>query len=179
MITFAKGVTSGYAPLGGVIVRDHLAEPFRAGTASFLHGITFGGHPVSCAVALANLDVMAKEDLPGRVRHYESDFRSMLESLTDLPLVAEVRGTGYFYAIELTNEGKAFGAAECEWLIRKFLSHRLLELGLICRTDDRGDPVVQFSPPLVAGPDEFDFIGATLRQVLVEAWKELEAGAAR
>lgn len=173
MITFAKGATSGYAPLGGVLVSDRLAEPFLEGTNSFLHGITFGGHPVSCAVALANLDLMEREDLPGRVRHHEGDFRSALEGLLDLPIVAEVRGAGYFYGIELTKDGVAFGDDECEWLIRRFLSSRLLELGLICRADDRGDPVIQLSPTLVAGPAEFDGIASILRQSLQEAWKEL------
>ncbi len=174
MITFAKGVTSGYAPLGGVMISDRLAEPFMGHAESFLHGITFGGHPVSCAVALANLDIMEREDLPGRVQGLESEFRSSLETLTDLPIVREVRGMGFFYGIELTKNGADFSDAECEWLIRGFLSKRLLELGLICRADDRGDPVIQLSPSLVAGGDEFDLISATLHQVLLEAWKELD-----
>jgi adenosylmethionine-8-amino-7-oxononanoate aminotransferase len=174
MITFAKGVTSGYAPLGGVMVSDRLAEPFLAEGTSFLHGITFAGHPVSCAVALANLDVMTKEDLPGRVLELEGDFQASLDTLTDLPIVREVRGMGYFYGIELTRNGADFSDAECEWLIRGYLSKRLLELGLICRADDRGDPVIQLSPSLVAGQDEFDTISSTLHQVLLEAWKELD-----
>jgi adenosylmethionine-8-amino-7-oxononanoate aminotransferase len=173
MLTFAKGITSGYAPLGGVLVSDRLAEPFLAGNA-FLHGITFGGHPVSCAVALANLDLMAKEDLPGRVQGLEGEFHSALNHLTDLPIVREVRGMGYFYGIELTKNGTDFSDEECDWLIRGFLSNRLLELGLICRADDRGDPVIQLSPSLVAGPEEFDTIAATIHQVLLEAWKELD-----
>jgi adenosylmethionine-8-amino-7-oxononanoate aminotransferase len=174
MITFAKGVTSGYAPLGGVMVSDRIAAPFLEQGASFLHGITFAGHPVSCAVALANLDIMEREDLPGRVRSLEGELRSRLEELTDLPIVSEVRGMGYFYGIELTRNGSPFSEQESEWLIRGFLSRRLLELGLICRADDRGDPVIQLSPSLVAGPDEFDVISSTLRQVLLEAWKELD-----
>jgi hypothetical protein len=174
MITFAKGITSGYSPLGGVMVSDRIAAPFLEQGASFLHGITFAGHPVSCAVALANLDIMEREDLPGRVRSLEGQFRSRLDALTDLPIVAEVRGKGYFYGIELARSGSAFSAAEREWLVRGFLSKRLLELGLICRADDRGDPVIQLSPALVAGPDDFDVIASTLHQVLLEAWKELD-----
>ncbi|MEX2294339.1 MAG: aspartate aminotransferase family protein [Acidimicrobiales bacterium] len=174
MITFAKGITSGYAPLGGVMVSDRLAAPFLEQGASFLHGITFAGHPVSCAVALANLDVMEREDLPGRVRSLEGEFRSRLDELSDLPIVSEIRGMGYFYGIELTRNGGVFSDAESEWLIRGFLSKRLLELGLICRADDRGDPVIQLSPSLVSGEEEFDLISSTLRQVLVEAWKELD-----
>jgi adenosylmethionine-8-amino-7-oxononanoate aminotransferase len=173
LLTFAKGVTSGYAPLGGLLVSDKVAEPFLHSTSSFLHGLTFAGHPVSCAVALANLDLMAREDLPGRVRSLEGEFRATLETLTDLPIVAEVRGMGYFYGIELTKDGAEFSDEECEWLIRRFLSRRLLELGLICRADDRGDPVIQLSPPLIAGPDEFELITSVLHQALVEAWKEL------
>ena len=173
MITFAKGVTSGYAPLGGVLISDRIAAPFLDSTASFLHGITFAGHPVSCAVALANLDVMEREGLPARVQSLEGDFRASLDTLSDLPIVSEVRGMGFFYGIELTKGGESFSDDECEWLIRRFLSGRLLELGLICRADDRGDPVIQLSPPLIIGQDEFDFITATLRQALVEAWKEL------
>jgi adenosylmethionine-8-amino-7-oxononanoate aminotransferase len=174
MITFAKGATSGYAPLGGVIARDFLAEPFLQDDRSFLHGITFGGHPVSCAVGLANLDLMEREDLPGRVRANEDAFRASLETLLDLPIVAEIRGMGYFYGVEMTRAGEEFTAEQCEWLIRRFLGRRLFELGLICRADDRGDPVIQLSPPLVAGPEEFDQIASILRQALMEAWKELE-----
>ena len=145
MLTFAKGVTSGYAPLGGVLVSDRLAEPFLTAGTSFLHGITFGGHPVSCAVALANLDVMAREDLPGRVLGLEDEFRAALDGLTDLPIVREVRGMGYFYGIELTKNGTDFSDDECDWLIRGFLSNRLLELGpdLPCRRPGRpGHPAL-------------------------------------
>ena len=100
IITFAKGVTSGYSPLGGMIVRDEIMEPFLSGTATFLHGITFAGHPVSTAVALANLDVFESEDLLGNVRKNEAGFRATLEKLHDLPIVGDVRGAGYFYGIE-------------------------------------------------------------------------------
>ena len=174
MITFAKGVTSGYSPLGGVMVSDRLAQPFLEADSSFLHGITFAGHPVSCAVALANLDVMEREDLAGRVQDLEPELRASLDTLEDLPIVREVRGMGYFYGIELTKDGTDFTADERGWLIRSFLAPRLLELGLVCRADDRGDPVIQLSPPLVAGPDEFDRMTVTIRQALMEAWKELD-----
>ncbi|MEX2552699.1 MAG: aspartate aminotransferase family protein [Actinomycetota bacterium] len=173
MITFAKGATSGYAPLGGVVVSDRIAEPFLSGTTSFVHGLTFGGHPVCCAVALANIDLMEREDLSGRVKTFEHDFRGQLETLLDLPIVSEVRGMGYFYGIEMTKGGENFTAKECEWLIRRFLSRRLLEMGLICRADDRGDPVIQLSPPLIAGPAEFEQMTDIIRRALEEAWKKL------
>jgi adenosylmethionine-8-amino-7-oxononanoate aminotransferase len=173
MITFAKGVTSGYSPLGGVIVGESIVEPFLQAGTSFVHGLTFGGHPVSCAVALANIDVMEREDLIGRVRTHEGAFRAALDTLLDLPIVSEIRGMGYFYGVELTCDGRPFDDAQREWLVRRFLTRRLLECGLHCRADDRGDPVIQLSPPLVAGPEEFEQIRAILRQVVEEAWKEL------
>lgn len=174
MLTFAKGVTSGYAPLGGTLVSDRIAAPFEGQKNSFLHGVTFGGHPVSCAAALANLDIMERDDLPGRARAHEGAFRSALEGhLLDLPIVAEVRGMGYFYGIELTNDGEYFTDDQCEWLIRGFLSPELLRNGLICRADDRGDPVIQLSPALVAGPEQFEEIAVAIRPTLESAWKEL------
>ena len=176
IIIFAKGVTSGYAPLGGMITSDALMEPFREGTASFLHGVTFAGHPVSCAVALANLDVFEKEDLLGNVRAHEAAFRDTLEKLTDLPIVGDVRGDGYFYGIELVKDKgtrETFTDEESERLLRGFLSHALFDAGLVCRTDDRGDPVVQLSPPLICGQEHFDEMEQILRSVLSQAWTRI------
>jgi adenosylmethionine-8-amino-7-oxononanoate aminotransferase len=176
IITCAKGITSGYSPLGAMLCRDFLAEPFEKGTASFTHGFTFAGHPVSCAVAMANLDLFDKEDLLGNVRANEAELRSRLESLADIPIVGEVRGAGYFYAIELVKDRDTkagFSDEESESLLRGFLSGRLFEAGLICRADDRGDPVIQLSPPLVCGPEQFDQIETTLRTVLTEAYARL------
>jgi adenosylmethionine-8-amino-7-oxononanoate aminotransferase len=172
IITCAKGLTSGYSPLGAMLCRDYLAEPFLSGTASFTHGFTFAGHPVSCAVALANLDIFDTENLLAHVREHEGELRSGLESLADIPIVGDVRGAGYFHAIELVKDRdtrESFSAEESESLLRGFLSGRLFEAGLICRADDRGDPVIQLSPPLVCGPEQFDEICSTLRTVLTEA----------
>ena len=176
IITFAKGVTSGYSPLGGMIVRDHLMEPFLDGTATFLHGITFAGHPVSAAVALANLDVFEADNLLGNVRANESGFRATLSKLLDLPIVGDVRGDGYFYGIELVKDKatkETFSDEESERLLRGFLSHALFDAGLVCRADDRGDPVVQLAPPLIIGQSEFDEIEQILRSVLTEASSRL------
>ncbi|HSL56507.1 MAG TPA: aspartate aminotransferase family protein [Acidimicrobiales bacterium] len=176
MITSAKGLTSGYSPLGALIVSERIAEPFTGEGAMFLHGITFGGHPVSCAVALANLDIFEREDLLAHVSANESVFRAALDDLSDLPIVGDIRGTGYFYGIELVKDRdtrESFTGEEAEWLLRGFLSKRLLELGLHCRADDRGDPVVQLAPPLIAGPDEFDKISGILRTALTEAMAEM------
>jgi adenosylmethionine-8-amino-7-oxononanoate aminotransferase len=172
VITFAKGVTSGYAPLGGMLVSERLMEPFTSGTNTFLHGVTFAGHPVSTAVALANLDVFEKEDVLGNVQANEGGFRAALESLADLPIVGDVRGAGYFYGIELVKDKatkETFDDDECERLLRGFLSPALFDAGLVCRADDRGDPVVQLAPPLICTQEHFDEIAGILRAVLSEA----------
>ncbi|MEU1889263.1 aspartate aminotransferase family protein [Micromonospora sp. WMMD987] len=176
IITTAKGITSGYAPLGAMIASDRLMEPFLTETGMFAHGVTFGGHPVSCAVALANLEVFAREDLIGHVRAHQDAFRSTLEKLTDLPIVGDVRGDGYFYGIELVKDKTTratFDEAESERLLRGFLSSALFAAGLYCRADDRGDPVVQLAPPLIAGQEQFDEMEQILRAVLTEAWSRL------
>jgi adenosylmethionine-8-amino-7-oxononanoate aminotransferase len=176
IITFAKGVTSGYAPLGGMLVTDQLMEPFAAGQSTFLHGVTFAGHPVSCAVAMANLDVFEKEDLLGNVRANEGAFRATLENLNDLPIVGDVRGDGYFYGIELVKDKatrETFDDDESERLLRGFLSHALFDAGLVCRADDRGDPVIQLSPPLTCTQEHFDEMEQILRNVLTEAWTKI------
>jgi adenosylmethionine-8-amino-7-oxononanoate aminotransferase len=181
MITTAKGITSAYAPLGAVIASDRVAEPFMHGQASFNHGFTFGGHPVACAVALANIEILERERLCERVREQEGTFRAMLEGLrNELPIVGDVRGAGYFHALELVKDPhtkETFGPQEAEELLRGFLSGELYRRGLICRTDDRGDPVVQLSPPLIAGEEQFEEIGAILRAVLGEAWERVQGRA--
>jgi len=176
MITFAKAVTSGYSPLGGTIVSDRVYEPFAHGQVSFPHGYTFGGHPVSAAVALENLDIFEEEGLLANVRENSPVFRSTLEKLTDLPIVGDVRGDGYFFGIELVKDKatkETFDDDESERLLRGFLSKALFDAGLYCRADDRGDPVIQLAPPLTIGPSEFDEIEQILRGVLTEAWSRL------
>lgn len=177
MITFAKGAASGYAPLGGVLCSDRIAEPFLEGKVSFAHGITFAGHPVSCAAGLKNIEIFERDSILDHVQAKEPEFRARLESLRDIPMVGDVRGAGYFYALELVKDSdtlETFNDKESEELLRGFLSPRLYEAGLICRADDRGDPIVQLAPPLVADDAEFDFIETTLRTVLTEAWKRVQ-----
>lgn len=176
MITTAKGMTSSYAPMGAVIASDRLAEPFLHGAASFTHGLTFGGHPVAAAVALANLGALASEGVLEHVRANEGALRAMLDSLRDIPIVGDVRGTGYFHAIELVPDRDSdaqFTERESEDLLRGYLSGELYERGLICRADDRGDPVIQLSPPLIAGPEQFAEIESILRPVLTEASRRI------
>jgi adenosylmethionine-8-amino-7-oxononanoate aminotransferase len=172
MITCAKGMTSGYSPIGAMIASEKLYEPFKHGSTSFLHGYTFGGHPVSSAVALENLDIFEEEKLNENVRENAPIFKATLEKLLDIPIVGDVRGAGYFYGIELVKDKatkETFNDEEAEVLLRGFLSKALFEAGIYCRADDRGDPVVQLAPPLTVGPKEFDEIEAILREVLTEA----------
>jgi adenosylmethionine-8-amino-7-oxononanoate aminotransferase len=176
IITTAKGLTSAYAPMGAVIVSDRIADPFMEGARTFTHGFTFGGHPMAAAVAMANLDVFEREDLCGHVRAKEGEFREMLEGLRELPIVGDVRGAGFFQAIELVKDQdtkETFSDDESEELLRGFMSGELYRRGLICRADDRGDPVVQLSPPLVADSEQFGEIDAVLRAVLSEAWDRI------
>jgi adenosylmethionine-8-amino-7-oxononanoate aminotransferase len=176
IVTTAKGMTSAYAPMGAVIASDRVAEPFLHARAIFNHGFTFGGHPMACAVAMANIDVMEREHINEHVLAHEGEFRDMLEGLRDLPIVGDVRGAGYFHAIELVKDRdtkQTFDAHESEELLRGFLSGALFERGLICRTDDRGDPVIQLSPPLIADREQFEEIEGILRPVLCEAWERI------
>lgn len=176
IITCAKGMTSGYSPIGAMLVSDRLMEPFLHDANSFLHGITFAGHPVSAAVALRNLEIFEGEHLLEHVRAKESEFRTKLESLADLDIVGEIRGTGFFYGIELVKDKstrETFNDEESERLLRGILTPTLFELGLICRADDRGDPVVQLSPPLVCDSEQFDEMVAILREAFEAAQRAM------
>jgi adenosylmethionine-8-amino-7-oxononanoate aminotransferase len=177
IITMAKALTSAYAPMGGLIASDKVAEPFMHGKEMFTHGFTFAGHPVAAAVAMANLDVFEREDLCGHVLRKQGELRDMLDSLREIPIVGDVRGDGFFHAIELvkdqeTKEG--FSDEESEWLLRGFLSGELFRRGLICRADDRGDPVIQLAPPLICDTEQFEEIESVLRPVLTEAWERIK-----
>ncbi len=176
IITCAKGLTSGYVPLGAMIAAERLVEPFLTGDASFAHGVTFGGHPVAAAVALTNLDIIEREDLNGHVRGNTALFRSCLDKLRDLPIVGDVRGDGFFFGIELVKDKatkETFDDAESDRLLRGFLSPALFDAGLYCRADDRGDPVVQLAPPLICDESHFQEIEQILRTVLSEAWTKI------
>ena len=176
IVTSAKGLSSSYAAIGAVIATDRVMEPFLDSTSMYSHGITFGGHPVMCAIALKNIEIMKRERIVDHVRETEGVFRGKLETLLDLPIVGDVRGTGFFYGIELVRDKdtrETFSDEECETLLRGYLSPALFDAGLICRTDDRGDPVVQISPPLVATEREMDEIVGILGDVLTEAQRRM------
>ncbi len=174
IVTCAKGLSSSYGPIGAVIARDAVMEPFLDDSSMYAHGITFGGHPVMCAIARKNLEILKRERIVEHVRDNQDVFKAKLETLLDLPIVGDVRGTGFFYAVEVVKDKEtraSFSEEECETLLRGFLTPALFDAGLICRTDDRGDPVIQISPPLVAGEAEMDEIVGILGDVLVEAGK--------
>jgi len=176
IITCAKGMTSGYSPIGAMIASDRLFAPFADGKTTFTHGYTFGGHPVSAAVALANLDIFEREGLNDHVKQTAPALRATLEKLLDLPIVGDVRGEGFFYGIELVRDKatkETFDDHQSEWLLRSFLSTALFEAGIYCRADDRGDSVVQLAPPLISDQAVFDEIEQKLRHVLSEAWRRL------
>ena len=176
LMTIAKGLSSSYAAIGAVVASDRVMEPFMQDTSMYSHGITFGGHPVMSAIALKNIEIMKRERIVEHVAETQDRFHQTLSQLLELPIVGDVRGTGFFYAIELVKDKEtreSFDDKECETLLRDFLSPQLFERGLICRADDRGDPVIQISPPLVAGQEEFDQIVSILGDTLDEAWKRL------
>jgi adenosylmethionine-8-amino-7-oxononanoate aminotransferase len=177
IVTCAKGLSSAYAAIGAVIATDTVMEPFLQERSTFMHGITFGGHPVQAAIALKNIEIMKRERIVEHVAESESAFRDTLGQLLDLPIVGDLRGAGFFWALELVRDKetrRSFTDEECETLLRGFLSPRLFERGLICRADDRGDPVIQISPPLVAGQAEFDEMTGILGDVLAEAWNRID-----
>src|SRR4051794_21278166 len=181
IVTMAKAITSAYVPMGALVASDRVAEPFMSGKEMFTHGFTFAGHPVASAVALANIDMFEREDLTGHVARKEGEFRAMLDSLRDIPIVGDIRGAGYFHAIELVKDQEtkeSFDDEESESLLRGFLSGELYRRGLICRADDRGDPVIQLSPPLICDTEQFDEIEGVLRPVLTEAAEKVQAKAA-
>jgi len=177
IITSAKGLTSGHQPVGAMLVSDRLAEPFLDNDKMFMHGFTFGGHPVGCAVAMANLDIIENEGLLQNVLDHEDEFREALEQLLDIPIVSDVRGMGYFYGIEMMADpeaGRSFNDEETEHLLRRFLSHRLDELGLLCRADSRGEPVIQLAPPIIAGSAEIERMASIAHQAVSEAAVEMQ-----
>ncbi len=177
IVTSAKGLSSAYAAIGAVIATNKVIEPFLEGTTMYAHGMTFGGHPVQAAIALKNIEIMKRERIVEGVLEQEDAFRSTLAQLCELPIVGDLRGAGFFYALELVKNKETretFSDEEAESLLRGFVSPALFDRGLICRADDRGDPVIQISPPLVAAQAQFDEMVGILGEVLAEAWERVD-----
>lgn len=162
LLTFAKGSTSGYAPLGGVLIREELAKSLLDSplAGAFTHGSTWGGHPVSTAVAVANISAMRDEDVLGNVNRLEPHFQSGLNQIRDAhSSVLEWRGTGFFYALEFTgdrNTGRELTEQQGIELVREVMPRAMRDVNLITRPDDRGATMLMLSPPLVAGQDVLD-----------------------
>ena len=176
LVTCAKGLSSAYAAIGAVIATDKVMEPFLVGERMYSHGMTFGGHPVQAAIALKNLEIMRREKIVEHVAEEQGWMHDKLAELLELPIVGDLRGTGFFYALELVKDKETretFSDEERERLLRGFLTPRMFEAGLICRADDRGDPVIQISPPLVAGHAEIEELVGILGEVLPEAWQRI------
>jgi adenosylmethionine-8-amino-7-oxononanoate aminotransferase len=179
LITFAKGLTGAHAAMGGVMISDKVADVFLDGKADYLHGITFGGHPVGSAIALGALEIYEREGILQNVLDNEPKAREMLEGLKEIPIVDDVRGMGHFFAIEVVKDQatkEPLSDAEANWLLKRVLSDRLFENGMICRLDDRSEPIVQIAPPLVADVALFEELTSILRDGLTHAAEQLETG---
>jgi adenosylmethionine-8-amino-7-oxononanoate aminotransferase len=177
MTSFAKGVTSGYLPMGGVVVNDTIASTLRENAPMFMHGSTFGGHPVSSAVAIENIAIMEREKLLQNVHDLEGHFGDELRRMAaDHPVVKEVRGMGFFWAVEINPEradGTPLEGDEYQKYFKGVVSRNLLEGGLICRFDDKDDPVIQFSPALVSDREVLSRIAEITDGALTELEKQL------
>jgi len=179
MITFAKGLTGAHFSMGGVLMHDRVAEPFLTGKADYLHGITFGGHPVGSSIALKAIEIMEREGVLDNVRANEPRVIELLNGLKDIPIVGDVRGLGHFFAIECVKDQatkEALTEEEAGWLLKDVLSDKLFENGMICRLDDRAEPFVQIAPPLVADFGLWEEIVEILRIGLSHAAEQLESG---
>jgi len=174
IITVAKGLTSAYAPMGAVLVSDRIAAPLYEDGRTLLHGVTFGGHPLCAVIALKNLEIFERDGVLENVRAREPTLRQLLESLRDLPIVGDVRGVGFFWAVELVKGGnERLDADERERVLRGYMPGALREAGLIARADDRGDAVLQIAPPLISDDAVLEEIGAGMRTVLAGAGRLL------
>src|ERR687890_2408323 len=177
MTSFAKGVTSGYSPMGGVVVREKVIRTLAENTTMFMHGSTFGGHPVSSAVALENIKIIEREKLLENVYALEGHFGDELRRMAEgHPIVKEVRGMGFFWAVEVKPEradGTPLEGHEYEKYFKGVVTKKLLEGGLICRFDDKEDPVIQFSPALVADKEIISKIAGITDDALTELEREL------
>jgi adenosylmethionine-8-amino-7-oxononanoate aminotransferase len=175
IITVAKGLTSAYAPMGAVLVSDRIAAPLYEEGRMLLHGITFGGHPLCAAIALKNLEIFTRDGVLENVRAREPKLKQLLDSLRELPIVGDVRGAGFFWAVELVKDADntRLDADERERVLRGFMPGRLREAGLIARADDRGDAVLQIAPPLISDDAVLEEIVGAMRDVLDDAGRVL------
>ncbi len=172
MITFAKGVTSGYFPLGGVMIASRLFEELRRSNhpdAMFAHGLTYSSHPIGCAVALKNLDIL-EEGLLDHARAVSGHFQASLNALEDLPLVGEVRGAGLMACVECVADRVHNNPLTLDLEVGKRIDKHCQELGLLVR------PLINMcvmSPPLTITVPQIDEMTAILRTSIRRTMDEL------
>jgi hypothetical protein len=161
--------------MGALLAGSHVVAPLVEGGKVFRHGITFGGHPLCAAIALKSIEIFEREHVLDNVRLLEGHLQSRLEELLALPIVGDVRGRGFFWAIELVKDqdGTRFDQGERDRLLRGYLPRRLRDAGIIARCDDRGDAVLQIAPPLVSDRQLLDDIVAALNEVLTDAGQHM------
>ncbi len=179
IVTFAKGLTGAHFSMGGVLMHDKVAEPFFDGRADYNNGYTFGGHPTGAVVALKTIEILERENVLGNVNSNHAVAERELKSLMDIPIVGQVRGTGHFWAIEVVRDKETkepFKGEESEDLFKNVLSEALWERGLLCRLDDRADPIIQIAPPLISEPELFGEIAAILREGLELTAARVQSG---
>ncbi|WP_327589672.1 aminotransferase class III-fold pyridoxal phosphate-dependent enzyme [Nonomuraea sp. NBC_00507] len=171
LITLAKGITAGYAPMGATMVSTRVAEVLNRPGEVLNHGYTFSGHPLCAAIALRALDIMERDRVLDNVRAHQEHLAKRMIALGALPIVADVRGAGYFYAVELAGdrEDGAFSEPARAALIHDLIPRRLREAGLLARVYDRAAPLVQIAPPLIAEADLLDLIADIIAATLDEA----------
>jgi adenosylmethionine-8-amino-7-oxononanoate aminotransferase len=178
LISVAKGLTAAYAPMGAMLARERVLAPLVEQRKVLRHGITFGGHPLSAAVALKSIEIIERDRVLENVRAQAGPLESRLQRLRELPIVGDVRGAGFFWAMELVKDedDARFDQAERDELLRSYLPRRLRDAGLIARCDDRGDAVLQIAPPLISDADLLDDLVARLTDVLRDAGKHMADG---
>ncbi|MDH6455463.1 MULTISPECIES: aminotransferase class III-fold pyridoxal phosphate-dependent enzyme [unclassified Streptomyces] len=171
LVTVAKGITAGYAPLGATLVGTKVAEVINRPGAVLNHGYTFAGHPLSAAIALRNLEIMGRDRILENVRALQGDLAKRMTALKDLPIVGDVRGTGFFYACELVGDldDGGFSDTARKELVAGLIPRRLREAGLLARVYDRSAPLVQIAPPLISDRSVLDRIAAIIAGTLAEA----------
>jgi adenosylmethionine-8-amino-7-oxononanoate aminotransferase len=175
ILTTAKGLTSAYAPMGAVFVSERIAAPLYEDNRTLLHGITFAGHPLCAAIALKNVEIFEREGVLENVRAREPHLRELLDGLRELPIVGDVRGLGFFWAVEMVKgeSNERLDADERERVLRGYMPGALRDAGLIARADDRGDAVLQIAPPLIADDAVLEEIVSAMRDVLAGAGRLL------
>ena len=176
LISVAKGLTSAYAPMGAVLANSRVIDPLTEGSGKVLrHGITFAGHPLSAAIALKSIEIFERDQVLENVRSMETHLHKRMEELRSLPIVGDIRGAGFFWAVEMVKDADdtRLDQAERDTLIRGFLPRRFRQARLIARTDDRGDAVMQIAPPLISDADVLDEIVDRLGDVLTDAGRHI------